>query len=411
MAGLNREQFEPVLITGSLVEGESDMTYYAHAFGLKPIVIKEMSRELNPRDLIVILKLLRYFWKLRPQIIDTQKAKAGAAARIAALIYKWTTPSALLLRPRQCRVVHTYHGHVFHSYFGPAKTRLFLGIERSLARFCTDAIIAISDQQRQEICEHFRVGKPEQFRVIPIGIEFEEIEDGAGRLRNEYGIADDEFVIGIVGRICEIKNHAMLLEAIAKLISEREAGRSIRLVVIGDGHLRTNIEQLASRLGLADRVIFTGCRTDVASLYSDLDLVALTSLNEGTPLTLIEAMCAGRPVVTTEVGGVVDIMGARESSMDGFWIWQHGITAPSRDVASFARALRYLIDQPELCRKMGASGQSFVNTRLSRRQLISNIERLYHELSGNQMVQKSRSRSLPESLGETTIAEVSIGNP
>ena len=411
MAGLNREQFEPVLITGSLVEGESDMTYYAHAFGLKPIVIKEMSRELNPRDLIVILKLLRYFWKLRPQIIDTQKAKAGAAARIAALIYKWMTPSALLLRPRQCRVVHTYHGHVFHSYFGPAKTRLFLGIERSLARFCTDAIIAISDQQRQEICEHFRVGKPEQFRVIPIGIEFEEIEDGAGRLRNEYGIADDEFVIGIVGRICEIKNHAMLLEAIAKLISEREAGRSIRLVVIGDGHLRTNIEQLASRLGLADRVIFTGCRTDAASLYSDLDLVALTSLNEGTPLTLIEAMCAGRPVVTTEVGGVVDIMGARESSMDGFWIWQHGITAPSRDVASFARALRYLIDQPELCRKMGASGQSFVNTRLSRRQLISNIERLYHELSGNQMVEKSRSRSLPESLGETTIAEVSIGNP
>src|SRR5262249_53587643 len=106
VAGLNREQFEPVLITGSLVEGESDMTYYAQAFGLKPIVIKEMSRELNPRDLIVILKLLRYFWKLRPQIIDTQKAKAGAAARIAALIYKWMTPSALLLRPRQCRVVH-----------------------------------------------------------------------------------------------------------------------------------------------------------------------------------------------------------------------------------------------------------------------------------------------------------------
>ena len=409
MAGLDRTEFETRLITGTLIEGESDMTYYARSEGLEPITIKEMSRALTWRDIIVIGKLLRCFWRLNPEIIDTQKAKAGATGRIAAQIYRWLTPSALWLRPRQCRVVHTYHGHVFHSYFSAAKTKFFLAIERFLARFCTDAIITISEQQRREISQDFNVGRAEQFRVIPLGIDPDELVQGHSNLRKEYGIGDDEFVIAIIGRICEVKNHAMLLESLAKLVrSQKVDDPRVRLMVIGDGHLLSNLEQLTLTLGLGDRVIFTGCRTDAASLYSELDLVVLTSLNEGTPLTLIEAMCAGRPVVATEVGGIVDIMGERQSSTDGFWIWQHGITTPSRDVDIFARALQFIINHPELRQRMGRQAQMFVRARLSKRQLIANIERLYRELAGRQTIEQSLPLTLPESLTETTIAESSL---
>jgi len=295
---------------------------------------------------------------------------------------------------------------VFHSYFSVAKTRFFLAIERFLARFCTDAIITISEQQRSEISEDFNVGRADQFRVIPLGIDPDELEHRGGSLRKEYGIGDDEFVVAIIGRICEVKNHSMLLESLAKLIrSQKVDDRRVRLMVIGDGHLLSNLQALALNLGLGDRVVFTGCRTDVASLYSELDLVVLTSLNEGTPLTLLEAMCAGRPVVATEVGGIVDIMGERQSSVDGFWIWQHGITTPSRDVDTFATALRFIINQPELRQKMGRQAQMFVKTKLSKTQLIANIERLYHELAGRPTIEQSLPLTLPESLSETTVAE------
>jgi glycosyltransferase involved in cell wall biosynthesis len=198
----------------------------------------------------------------------------------------------------------------------------------------------------------------------------------------------------------------MLLESIARLIKNQNArGPRIRLIVIGDGHLLSSLEERALNLGLADRVIFTGPRTDAVSLYSEFDLVVLTSLNEGTPLTLIEAMCAGRPVVATEVGGIVDIMGERQSSADGFWIWQHGITTPSRDVGTFARALQFVIDRPELRQKMGRQAQMFVKTRLSKTQCIANIERLYRELVGRQTIEQGLTRTLPESLVETTLAE------
>jgi glycosyltransferase involved in cell wall biosynthesis len=118
------------------------------------------------------------------------------------------------------------------------------------------------------------------------------------------------------------------------------------------------------------------------SLYADLDLVALTSLNEGTPLTLIEAMCCGRAVASTEVGGVVDLMGGRRVTRDGFSVWEHGVTAPSRDADAFARALRFLVEQPELRREMGARGRAFVRAQLSKDRLVRDIDVLYRELLG-----------------------------
>src|SRR5262249_5980286 len=140
-----------------------------------------------------------------------------------------------------------------------------------------------------------------------------------------------EVLVGIVGRLCEVKNHSMFLEAAARLIKE-SALKNVRFVVVGDGHLRRLLESLASDLGISNRVVFTGFRTDVQALYAELDIVALTSLNEGTPLTLIEAMNRGVPVVATEVGGVPDIMGAHTGSREGFTIRDHGLTTRTLDV-------------------------------------------------------------------------------
>jgi glycosyltransferase involved in cell wall biosynthesis len=384
-AGMGDDEFETTLITGTVPPGEGDMSYFARDADLEPVVIKEMSRELSIHDIVVIGKLVREFLKLKPRIIHTHKAKAGAAGRIAAIIYKWLTPSALWLRPRHCFIVHTYHGHVFHSYYGPLKTRLFLTIERVLARACTDRIIVVSEQQRREICDSFRVGRPHQFRVVPLGLDFDELAEDCGQLRAASGVSRDEVTIGIVGRLCEVKNHAMLLESAARLINGRNSSEApLRFVIVGDGHLRADVERKARDLGVADNVLFTGFRKDATALYADFDLVALTSVNEGTPLTLIEAMGCGRAVAATEVGGVVDVMGSRKMSQDGFTIWDHGVTAPSRDADAFALALRFLIERPDLRREMGERGRAFVRANLSRNRLVSDIQTVYRDLIGTQ---------------------------
>src|SRR5262245_11257799 len=377
-AGLDPARFETTLITGVVPKGEGDMSYFTRAAGVEPVIIEEMSRELSLGDIVVIFKILRELFRLKPHIVHTHKAKAGAVGRVAALIYKWSTPSALRLRPRDVSVVHTYHGHIFHSYYGAAKTRLFIAIERALARFCTDRIIAISEQQRDEICRKFKVGKFDDFLVIPLGIDFDEAHAKPGRLREETGVGPEGALIGVVGRLCEVKNHAMLIESAAKLRAENLGSH---LAVVGDGHLRAELEAQAGAAGVAGSVTFTGFRDDAASLYADFDIAALTSLNEGTPLTLIEAMSCGCAAAATEVGGVVDLMGSRRETLDGFTVWDHGVTAPSRDVVAFANGLRFLIERPGLRREMGARGRDFVSARLSKERLISDIDSLYCDLS------------------------------
>jgi glycosyltransferase involved in cell wall biosynthesis len=380
-AGLRDQEFVTTLITGTVPPGEGDMSYFAREANVTPLIIEEMSRELSPRDLLVIAKLVRQLFKLKPQIVHTHKAKAGAAGRVAAMIYKWLTPSALWLRPRPCKIVHTYHGHIFHSYYGAAKTRLFISIERALARLCTDRIVVISEQQQQEICGRFGVGHPAQFRIVRLGLDLDELQGQCGALRQELGIADEEVTVGIVGRLCEVKNHALLLEA-ARLVAETTLASRTRYVIVGDGHLRGDLEDLSQKLGLATQVSFAGFRRNATALYGEFDIVALTSLNEGTPLTLIEAMACGRAIVATEVGGVVDLMGEQRLSENGFTVWDHGVTVASRDAAGLARALQFLIERPELRRRMGEAGRDFVRSRLSKERLINDIKDVYRELAG-----------------------------
>ncbi len=378
--GLDPQRFDTLLVAGWPAEGEPGDEQFARAAGVQPLRIPELSREIGWQDAAVLVRLVREMFRFRPDIIHTHKSKAGATGRVAAMIYRWATPGALLLRPRPCRVLHTFHGHVFHSYYGPWKTRLFITIERLLGRFCTDRIVTVSEQQRREICERFRIARPEQFEVVPLGLDFESAAGVPGRFRNEFQIRDDEFLVAAVGRLTEVKNYSMFLKACAAAL-QLAPEVNFRFALVGDGHLRPALAAEAAALGIAGRVLFTGMRDDVSNVYLDSDLVALSSLNEGTPLALLEGMSFGKPVLATEVGGVVDLLGAPCDAQRGVRRWEHGFSVPSNDAGAFAAGLASLArTSPQERRAMGERGQKFVLANYSKQRLVSDIEALYERL-------------------------------
>ncbi|HZI17575.1 MAG TPA: glycosyltransferase [Pyrinomonadaceae bacterium] len=391
-AGLRRAGVESLLVSGVVPPGEDDMSYFARSLGVEPVVIPEMSREISPKDAVTVWKLYRLLRRERPDLVHTHTAKAGTAGRLAGLLYRWATPSALRGRPRPCRFVHTYHGHIFHSYYGRLKTRFFLAVERTLARLVTDRIVVISPQQLREIHEEFGVGRREQFRVVPLGLDvraFDRWDERRGAARAAWGAADEDVLVGIVGRLTEVKNHELFLRAAARYRELRASGEAppgrVRFVVVGDGHLRPRLESLAAELGLAGEVTFAGTRDDPENFYPALDVVALTSLNEGTPLTLIEAMANARAVVATAVGGVVDLVGepaAGGAADDGDWqVCERGVRVRPRDAETFARALARLVESEELRDQLGRRGRRFVEERYSVERLLSDVLALYGELA------------------------------
>jgi len=388
-AGLRSADCETLLVAGTVPPGEDDMGYFAEENGVTPLLVTEMTREISIKDALTVWKLYRLFLRERPDIVHTHTAKAGTVGRIAGLLYRWLTPAILVGRSRACRFVHTYHGHIFHSYYGPLKTRAFVNIERALARLATDRIVVISDQQRREICDEFHGGRPAQFAVIPLGLDtriFADWQDRRQRFRDELQASDGEILVGIVGRLTEIKNHELFLQAAAlykEQLANNDAAGKVRFIVIGDGHLREPLEALGRELGFRNDLVFSGTRRDAEFFYPALDIVALTSQNEGTPLTLIEAMLNERPVIATAVGGVVDLLGDAVSSVAGkvpFTICERGIRVQPRDAAGFAAGLARLIGDAELRHSTGESGRKFIGQNYSKERLLDDIGSLYREL-------------------------------
>lgn len=361
-----RDEFDTQLITGTVPPGEDDMTSFALDRGVTPFVIPEMSREISPRDVVTLAKLVRFFVRHRPDIVHTHTAKAGAAGRAAGLIYR-------LLTWRRVKFVHTFHGHVFHSYYGALKTRFFLTIEKLLARWNTSVIITISEQQRREIHETFGVGRAHQFRVIPLGIDLAELSSPR--------VPHEGTIVAIVGRLTAIKNHELFL----RVIASRDWPAEVRFVVYGDGSDRAMLEARAAALGVAQRVEFAGTRA-AREIYSVTDVCALTSLNEGTPLAIIEAMTNGIPSVSTAVGGVVDVLGSviEQVTEDGavYEIRERGITAASGDERGFAAGLARLLADAELRRQFAERGREFARSTYSKERLVNDIRTLYRELAG-----------------------------
>ncbi|HEX8071725.1 MAG TPA: glycosyltransferase [Pyrinomonadaceae bacterium] len=386
-AGTRRAGHESLLVAGTVPPGEDDMGYFAAAQGVAPHVIAEMSREISPRDAVTVWKLYRLLRRERPDVVHTHTAKAGTVGRVAGLLYRWLTPAALVGRPRPVRFVHTYHGHIFHSYYGRLKTRLFLTVEQVLARLATDRIVVISPQQYREIHEQFGVGRAPQFAVVPLGLDLTAFDDWAQRreqARAAFGADADTLLVGIVGRLTEIKNHELFLQAAARCKAQLANTTRVRFVVIGDGHLRAPLTEQARALALEDDVIFTGLRDDPENFYPALDVVALTSRNEGTPLTLIEALANARAVCATAVGGVVDLLGTPAETVTDpaapFVVCARGVRVRPGAADAFSAALVHLLDAPDLRRELGARGRAYVARHYSVERLLADLLRLYEEL-------------------------------
>ncbi len=376
---LNDDEFQSVLIAGTVPAGEENMNYFAEQHGVRPIFIEEMSRELSPKDLVSLFKIFAEIRRHRPDVIHTHTAKAGTVGRVAALLYRLST-----FGTRRVSVVHTFHGHVFHSYYGKLRTSIFIAIEKLLATLATQKIIVISEQQFEEIHERFGIGRRDQFEIIPLGIDLDVFDDRSTKrelLRAELGSPSGELLVGFVGRLTEIKDISLYLQVAARV--REGAGPDVpamRFVIAGDGHLRQPLEQEAADLGLGDSVVFLGNRSDAAAVYAGIDIVALTSLNEGTPLSLIEAMAARRPVISTSVGGVRDLLGRIEEEKDGFNICERGIGVDSRSPDDFTKGLIYLAKNEKLRKRSADEGRSFVRAEYAKERLVQDVKQLYRRL-------------------------------
>lgn len=384
---LQDDEFQSTLITGTVPAGEEDMSYFAAQHKVVPIFIPEMSRELSPKDVVSLWKVYQTIRREKPDIIHTHTAKAGTIGRVAGFFYRLLSLTTLIGKPRRVKLIHTYHGHVFHSYYGALKTKIFLLIEKTLARVVTDKIIVISKQQFEEINGKFGVGEAAQFEIIPLGIDLSQFEDWHSKrslLRAEIGAGADEILVGIVGRLTEIKNISLFLE-MAKLYKEDkdEDLPKIKFIVIGDGNLREKLETEAEILDVKDLVAFLGNRNDTDVFYAGLNIVALTSLNEGTPLSLIEAMANEKAVISTAVGGVVDLLGSVKEEKLGFQICERGLLTTSNNAKSFYNGLIYLAKNEKLQKTLSESGKNFVQTHYSKMRLVNDIKNLYHDLIKN----------------------------
>ncbi len=359
--GLAARGYETTLVTGRVGPNEGSMEYVAEEAGARPVYIDALQRNVSPfDDVVALVHLVRLIWKVRPQVLHTHTAKAGAVGRAAALL-------AVGARPRV--VVHTYHGHVLTGYFSKRLSRVFLGVERFLARF-TSALIAVSPEVRDDLVR-LGVAPASKFAVVRLGLDLERrvaaAEGAREQVRSELGVADGQFLVAWLGRMTDIKRVDDLLRVFADL---RARDVDAVLVLVGDGPNRRELEFLAARLGVSDTVRFTGFRSDVGAVFRASDVVALTSANEGTPVSLIEALAAGCAVVTTDVGGAADVVDGGAA----------GLLVPPGDLKAFVDRLEELARSPERRRMLGRAGRRHVLSRYSVDRLVDDVDALYRSL-------------------------------
>jgi len=352
---LDPARFATTLVTGT--EAATEGNYLAlHGQRIPVELIPELGREIRPvQDLYTLAALVRVMRRIRPHVVHTHTAKAGAVGRLAAMLCGVPV------------IVHTFHGHVLRGYFPPAKTAAYRTIERVLARR-TNRLLAVSDRVRDELLA-LGVGRPDQYATVPLGFDLAPLLGAArrrGELRAELGVGDAPLV-GIVARLVPIKAHEVFLAAASRVHAVVPAAR---FLIVGGGERRPVLEQQVEALGLGGVVTFLGWRADLDRLYADLDVVVLTSRNEGSPVALIEAMAAGVPVVATAAGGVPDVVEHGTS----------GLLAPVDDDATIAAHVLTVLANRESAVVMGRHGRDRVVAIHSSERLVSDIEQLYQEL-------------------------------
>jgi glycosyltransferase involved in cell wall biosynthesis len=367
-----------MLVIGGKDDHEQDATHLTERLDIHPVRVEEMKRAIDPRaDRQAYNKVKALIKEFRPDVVHTHAAKSGAIGRLAAAACKVPV------------IVHTFHGHVFHSYFGKTKTQAFIQIERYLARK-SSGIIAISEIQKQELSGIYKICPADKINIIPLGFDLDRFstDQEAKRVlfRSRFDISDDEVAIGIVGRIVPVKNHALFVAAASAVL--KQTGQKLRFVVIGDGDMRLPMEEQFRSAGIDytyypenprhATAICTSWQTEMDEVFAGLDVVALTSHNEGTPVSLIEAQAAHRPVVSTAVGGVANVV------EDG----KAGYVTPAGAVAAFADALLKLTEDADIRRRFGQHGWDFVGSRFSYQRLVGDMDAYYRQLlakSGRQL--------------------------
>ena len=381
-------EFETLLIAGEKLESEGSSKFILDDLGIRPIIVPEMKREINfINDYKAFKRIKEIIKEYEPDIVHTHASKAGFIGRIAAVQAKVPI------------IVHTFHGHVFHSYFNKFTTFIFKTIERYLASK-TDTIITLSEKQEEEICDVHKICSRKKSTIVPLGFDLgrfsENMEDKRISFRQQYNIKDDEIAVGIIGRIVPVKNHTLFIDAITE--TKKKSDKKLKAFIIGDGEDKEMILEYAKNCGLSTSInneknenaelVFTSWITQIDVALAGLDVVALTSNNEGTPVSLIEAQAAGKPIVSTNVGGVENIVIPNQSAF---------ICAPN-DLDSFSDCLAKLTDS-ELRNSMGASGKHFGVDKFHFTRLTADIRMLYNaklqpvENTLNSAVSNSISRS------------------
>ncbi|MDX1445371.1 glycosyltransferase [Lishizhenia sp.] len=356
------DEFETKLIGGVPDEGEKDSLHILEQYGVQPQVISSLQRNPNYKtDRAAYQEIKKIIEDFKPDIVHTHASKAGALGRKAAHACKVPV------------IVHTFHGHVFHSYFGRLKTLLFKNIERNLAKKSTQ-IIAISPLQKQELTQVHKICKASKTSVIPLGFDLgkfqENLTSNRERIRKQYRVSNDEVAIAIVGRLAPIKDHDFFLDAIEKLT--QSTAKKFKVFIVGDGsefhNIDARVQYLNSKYGT--EIIMTSWVKNIAEFNAGMDLICLSSKNEGTPVSLIEAQATNLPVISTDVGGVRDIV------IDG----ETGFIVEKGNLETYTEKLRLLIEDDELRIKMGTNGYPHVCEKFHYKRLVADMEKLYKQL-------------------------------
>lgn len=373
-------EYETLLVSGMKDDSEASSEFIPHSLGIEPRFVQHMQRELSPqKDYLAYRELRSIIREFKPDIVHTHAAKPGTVGRLAA--FHEGVPV----------VLHTFHGHVFHSYFGPGKTRVFLEIERYLARK-SSGIIAISPSQKQELSRNFRITTEDRIHVVPLGFDLDRFRSDRDQkrtaFRERYKLQPGDVAVGIVGRLVPVKQHGLFLKAFAdaegRYRAQNPAGRLVAFL-IGDGESRAAVEtqcrenQLAFTAAHDDQpplpaietpVVFTSWIQEVDRAFAGLDIIALSSLNEGTPVSLIEALAAGKPLVSTDVGGIRDILPPEFLTY----------LIEKSDHAGFADRLLALASDAELRATLGRTGEQEVFERFGYQRLVRDVASLYEQL-------------------------------
>ena len=371
------DEHEVYLVVGEKLNDEYDAFFLAGDLrNVKVIALHDLRRSIYLfRDIIAFFKIRRLIRDIKPDIVHTNGAKPGFLCRIAA---------------RLCGVkiiLHTYHGHVFHSYFNPFISRLIIFLERMLARVTT-RIIALSESQKKELVEVYKIASSEKVEVIRMSIDTSKFNGSLAtkrdKFRTDYLINPDEIAVGIVGRIVPVKNHHLFLDMSSEVL--RKTNRKVRFFIVGDGILRQELEEklLADKVSFTHfpanpvkkAITFTSWILNVEEVMAGLDIVVLTSLNEGTPISLMEAQAAGRPVVSTNVGAVKELVIHEKT----------GFIVSKNERDDLVESLLRLIESEQLRMEMGKEGHRLIHEHFNKRDQLESLKKLYRDLLAQEKV-------------------------